>query len=212
MFDSFGLTLTLWLPALAGLGAMYLADPLNAEAIGEMTQRYRGTLLPTTPALAMTYAGRCAREQFASVRLVLAVAEKMSEPAAKASSVVNAFEEAFGWTILEGYGCTEMSGLVAVNTKGYEAGRESQLGTKAGTVGRPLPGVAVRIVDPQTLEPVAAGAEGLILVRGPSRMLGYLGSQTRTGIGTTPAILGRLTRMGSCGLRIGRARDRPRLQ
>ncbi len=171
---AFGLTVTLWLPLLSGLGALYHANPADSKTVGEMIQRYRGTVLPTTPAFAMLYARKCTREQFASLRFVLAGAEKLPE------SIATAFHLAFGLPILEGYGCTEMAPVVAVNSKGYEAGRESQITTKAGTVGRPLPGVAVKIVDPETLEPVAiskngAGSEGLLLVRGPSRMLGYLG-------------------------------------
>lgn len=169
-FHSFGYTVTLWLPAIGGLGAIYHSNPMDAKTIGEMTARYRGTLLLTTPTFAAAYARKCTREQFASLRFVLAGAEKLREPVAKA------FQDAFGLTILEGYGCTEMAPVVAVNTKGHEAGRESQLGNKPGTVGKPVPGVALRIVDPETLEPLAAGSEGLLLVRGPNRMLGYLGA------------------------------------
>ena len=168
-FHSFGFTVTLWLPAIGELGAIYHPNPMDAKTIGEMTQRFRGTLLLTTPTFAMNYARKCTREQFASLRFVLAGAEKLREPVAKA------FEDAFGLTILEGYGCTEMAPVVAVNAKGYEAGRDSQPGNKPGTVGKPLPGIAVKVVDPETLEPVASGSEGLLLVRGPNRMLGYLG-------------------------------------
>ncbi len=178
LFHSFGFTVTLWLPAIGGLGAIYHVNPMDAKTIGEMTERYRGTLLLTTPTFALGYARKCTREQFASLRFVLAGAEKLRE------SVAKAFEDAFGLPILEGYGCTEMSPVVAVNSMGYEAGRDSQHGTKAGTVGRPLPGVAVRIVDPETLTPVATSTEGLLLVRGPGRMLGYLGQPEATGDAT----------------------------
>jgi acyl-[acyl-carrier-protein]-phospholipid O-acyltransferase/long-chain-fatty-acid--[acyl-carrier-protein] ligase len=73
-----------------------------------------------------------------------------------------------------------MSPVVAVNAPGYADGRETQAGTKAGTVGHPLPGVAARIVDPATFEPLPAKTEGLLLVKGPNRMAGYLKQPERT--------------------------------
>jgi acyl-[acyl-carrier-protein]-phospholipid O-acyltransferase/long-chain-fatty-acid--[acyl-carrier-protein] ligase len=105
---------------------------------------------------------------------VLVGAEKLREPVARA------FREAFGVELLEGYGCTEMSPVVAVNTPGFTAGRDTQIGAKPGTVGQPLPGVAIRIVDPNTREPLPAAREGLLLVKGPNRMIGYLNQPVLT--------------------------------
>jgi acyl-[acyl-carrier-protein]-phospholipid O-acyltransferase/long-chain-fatty-acid--[acyl-carrier-protein] ligase len=174
LFHSFGFTVTLWLPAVSGTGVLYHFNPTDAKTIGEMIERYRGTLLLSTPTFAAGYARKCTREQFASLRFVLVGAEKLRESAAQA------FEDAFGLKLLEGYGCTEMAPVVSVNTAGYDAGRESQAGAKAGSVGRPLPGVAVRTVDPETLAPLPQGCEGLLLVKGPNRMLGYLGQPEKT--------------------------------
>jgi len=70
--------------------------------------------------------------------------------------------------------------VVAVNTPDYPMGRETQFGTRSGTVGIPLPGVAVRIVDPETRAPRPIGQEGLLLVKGPNRMQGYLEQPQRT--------------------------------
>jgi acyl-[acyl-carrier-protein]-phospholipid O-acyltransferase/long-chain-fatty-acid--[acyl-carrier-protein] ligase len=95
---------------------------------------------------------------------VLVGAEKLREP------VREAFREAFGLELFEGYGCTEMSPVIAVNTPD----REGQIGNNPGTVGHPLPGVAVKIVDPVTYAPLPPQQEGLLLVRGPNLMLGYL--------------------------------------
>jgi len=44
----------------------------------------------------------------------------------------------------------------------------------------PLPGIAVKVVNPATMEPLPANSEGLLLVKGPNRMLGYLGQPERT--------------------------------
>jgi acyl-[acyl-carrier-protein]-phospholipid O-acyltransferase/long-chain-fatty-acid--[acyl-carrier-protein] ligase len=116
----------------------------------------------------------CTAEQFASLRFTLVGAEKLREPVAKA------FHEKFGLELLEGYGCTEMAPVVAVNGPDFEAGKDTQIGNKPGTVGHPVPGVAVRIVDPVSMEPLAPNSEGLVLVKGPNRMLGYLNQPART--------------------------------
>ncbi len=113
-------------------------------------------------------------EQFASLRFVVVGAEKLREPLRKE------FEETFGIDLLEGYGMTEMSPVVAVNTPDFREGKEIQIGTKHGTVGLPIPGVAVRIVDPETMEPLPPGQEGMLLVKGPNRMIGYLNQPERT--------------------------------
>jgi acyl-[acyl-carrier-protein]-phospholipid O-acyltransferase / long-chain-fatty-acid--[acyl-carrier-protein] ligase len=173
-FHSFGFTVTLWLPALSGSGAIYHANPMDAKIIGELVTKYRGTFLLSTPTFAGTYARKCTREQFSSLRFVLVGAEKLRE------SVAQDFEQAFGLKMLEGYGCTEMAPVVAVNTPDWEAGRDTQFGTKPSSVGRPLPGVAARIVDPETFEPLPRGTAGLLLVKGSNRMLGYLGQPERT--------------------------------
>jgi len=76
--------------------------------------------------------------------------------------------------LIEGYGCTEMAPVVAVNAPNVGAGKDRQVGHKAGTVGLPLPGVAVRIVDPVTFQLLPTNTEGLLLVKGPNRMIGYL--------------------------------------
>jgi acyl-[acyl-carrier-protein]-phospholipid O-acyltransferase/long-chain-fatty-acid--[acyl-carrier-protein] ligase len=173
-FHSFGMAITIWLPVLADCGAIYHANPTDAKTIGDLVQRHRGTLLLTTSTFASAYARKCTKDQFASLRLVLAGAEKLRP------EIAQSFEDAFGLKILEGYGCTEMSPVVAVNTPDYRAGRDSQQGTRPGTVGRPLPGVAVRIVDPETRAAVPAGSEGLLLVKGANLMLGYLGQPQKT--------------------------------
>ena len=173
-FHSFGFTVTIWLPLISGCGVAYHPNPTEASAIGELVLKHRGTLLLSTPTFCSTYTRKCTPEQFASLRFVLVGAEKMRE------SVAAAFREKFGITPLEGYGCTEMSPVVAVNAPDYSAGRDSQTGTKHGTVGHPLPGVAARIVDPVSFDPLPVHSEGLLLVKGSNRMAGYLNQAART--------------------------------
>jgi acyl-[acyl-carrier-protein]-phospholipid O-acyltransferase/long-chain-fatty-acid--[acyl-carrier-protein] ligase len=173
-FHSFGFTVTIWLPLVSGCGTAYHPNPTDAKAIGELIAKYKGTFLLSTPTFCSGYSRKCTREQFASLRFVLVGAEKLRE------SIAKQFEEAFGVELLEGYGCTEMSPVIAVNVPNFEAGRDTQVGNKFGTVGHPLPGVAARVVDPETLEPKGANQEGLLLVKGANRMLGYVGGAPNT--------------------------------
>ena len=70
--------------------------------------------------------------------------------------------------------------MVSVNVPDYRGRGIFQVGGKRGTVGHPLPGVSVRIVDPDTGEPLSTGKAGLLLVKGPNIMLGYLGKPELT--------------------------------
>ncbi len=90
------------------------------------------------------------------------------------------FKEKFGIQLLEGYGATEMGPVVAVNVPDVLEGPDRQIGTKSGTVGHPVPGVAAKVVDAETGEPKKEGEEGLLLLKGPGRMVGYLADPDRT--------------------------------
>ncbi len=173
-FHSFGFTVTLWLPMVSGFGAVFHPNPMDGKTIGELAEKYRGTILVSTPTFYAGYVRKCRREQFATVRYALVGAEKLREP------IAAAFEEKFGIKLLEGYGCTEMAPVVAVNAPDVHEKGEHQRGSQPGTVGHPLPGVVAKVVDPETGEGPLIGREGLLLVNGPNRMQGYLGEPERT--------------------------------
>jgi acyl-[acyl-carrier-protein]-phospholipid O-acyltransferase / long-chain-fatty-acid--[acyl-carrier-protein] ligase len=173
-FHSFGYTITIWFPLIAGCGVVYHPNPTDAKAVGDLTAKYQATLLLSTPTFCAGYTRKCSKEEFASLRYVLVGAEKLREP------VAVAFREKFGVELLEGYGCTEMAPVVAVNAPNFQAGKDSQVGNKPGTVGHPLPGVAGQVVDPATFAPLAPNQAGLLLVKGSNRMIGYLGEPERT--------------------------------
>jgi acyl-[acyl-carrier-protein]-phospholipid O-acyltransferase/long-chain-fatty-acid--[acyl-carrier-protein] ligase len=173
-FHSFGFSVTLWLPLIAGFGAVFHPNPMDGKTIGEISERYHGTILVSTPTFYAGYIRKCTREQFARVRYALVGAEKLREP------IATAFKEKFGITLLEGYGCTEMSPVVAVNAPDVDDHGEHQRGSQPGTVGHPLPGVVAKVVDPETGEGPLIGRDGLLLVNGPNRMQGYLGDPERT--------------------------------
>jgi acyl-[acyl-carrier-protein]-phospholipid O-acyltransferase/long-chain-fatty-acid--[acyl-carrier-protein] ligase len=173
-FHSFGFTGTLWFPLIRRFGAVYHSNPMDSKKIGEMVFQYRATIMISTPTFYSAYIRRCSPEEFSSLRYAIVGAEKLR------SSIADAFREKYNLTLLEGYGCTEMSPVVSVNIPDVVDGKEIQRGTLAGTVSHPIPGVAVKVVDPESGVALPDGQEGLLLVKGPNRMLGYLGQEEKT--------------------------------
>jgi acyl-[acyl-carrier-protein]-phospholipid O-acyltransferase/long-chain-fatty-acid--[acyl-carrier-protein] ligase len=173
-FHAFGYTVTLWLPAVLGVGAVYYPNPLDAKAIGELVEQHRVTFMVATPTFLQAYMRRCTPEQFESLQYVIVGAEKLTDRQAIA------FEEQYKIRPLEGYGCTECAPVVAVNTRDYRARGMRQIGVKRGRIGHPLPGIAVRIVNPDNFENVPLGVSGLLLVKGPNIMAGYLDRPDKT--------------------------------
>jgi len=173
-FHSFGFTGTLCLPAVLGVRVVYYPNPLDAKAIGPLVNQYRLTFLLATPTFLQLYMRGCSAEDFGSLRVVMTGAEKLPE------RLASAFEDQFGIRPLEGYGCTECAPAVAVNTHDFRSAGFRQVGAKRGKIGHPVPGMSVRIVDPETFAATPAGQPGLLLVRGPNIMQGYLGRADKT--------------------------------
>jgi len=173
-FHSFGHTVTLWFPLIAGFGAVYHPNPLDARKLGESAQKYRPTFLLATPTFLLTYLRRVEPEQFRSLRVVVVGAERLR------SELAQAFAERFGVRPLEGYGCTELSPVASANIPDFEERGTRQQGGKPGTVGQALPGVSMRIVDPESGADLLPGSPGLLLVKGPNVMKGYLDDPART--------------------------------
>lgn len=174
LFHSFGYTYTLWFPLLNGASAAYHAQPLDAKGLGELVRRSKATFLPAPPTFCQAYLRGCSKEQFASLRHVLVGAEKLQP------TLAQAFREKFGVELLEGYGATEMSPVIAVNIPDRERDGVKQAGLRAGSVGQPIPGVAAKVIHPETGETLKNAEEGLLLVKGPNRMLGYLNRASET--------------------------------
>jgi acyl-[acyl-carrier-protein]-phospholipid O-acyltransferase/long-chain-fatty-acid--[acyl-carrier-protein] ligase len=167
-FHSFGY-MVFWFVMFNDAGMVFHPSPLDVTAIGELVRRYRVTFLVTTPTFLQLYRRRCTLEQFSSLRVVLTGAEKLP------ARLAQAFADQFGVEPIEGYGVTECAPVIAVNCPDYRAAGYYQPASRRGTVGRPLPGVSVRIVDPDSFAPLPPGTPGMLLVRGPNVMSGYLG-------------------------------------
>ncbi len=176
-FHSFGFTVTLCLPAEIGAGVVFHPNPLDARAIGTLVRENVVTLLLATPTFLQIYMRGVPSGDFGSLQLVITGAEKLPE------RLADAFEEYFGIRPLEGYGTTECAPAVAVNIMDFRAAGFHQIGGKRGKIGRVLPGMTARLADPENPwgeNKIPAGEPGMLLVRGPNVMRGYLGLPEKT--------------------------------
>lgn len=173
-FHSFGYTATMWFPLLAGVPVVYHMNPLDAKTVGELVEKYKVTILMSTPTFLSAYTRRCTKEQFRSLRIAIVGAEKLMD------ITRDAFKEKFGVEAMEGYGCTELSPIVSISTPDFRVGGVVQLGHKPEKIGKPIPGVSVKVVDPETNSLLEEEEDGLLLVKGPNVMKGYLNNEEET--------------------------------
>jgi len=159
-FHSFGLMGNVIATVLAGVRVVHHPDPTDARSLVRMVAAYETTLLVTTPTFLSYMLAIATSDDLRSLRVIVTGAEKCPE-----TLFARIKELAPQATILEGYGITECSPVVSGN-------RPERV--KLGTVGPPVNGVEVCVVDPDTRQPLSANTTGLLLVRGPSIFRGYL--------------------------------------
>lgn len=174
LFHSFGYTATLWFPLLSGFMAAYHPNPMDGAKIAEVIRTHGGTFFVSTPTFYLGYLRRWKKEDIETLRIAASGAEKLK------GSLSRAWMERFDRPILEGYGCTELSPAVSINLPDIHDKGVEQVGHKLGTIGHPLPGVAARVVDPDSFKTLDVNEEGLLLIKGPNVMRGYLGREDLT--------------------------------
>jgi acyl-[acyl-carrier-protein]-phospholipid O-acyltransferase/long-chain-fatty-acid--[acyl-carrier-protein] ligase len=166
LYHSFGFTVNMWLPISAGAMVITHASPLEYASIVETIRDYKATVLMGSSSFFRGYLKKSVPGDFTSVRLMVAGAEKLR------SEVRNEYLEKHGVNILEGYGCTETSPVVCVNQPWNNA---------AGSIGTCIPGVSIKIIDPETGADLGRNREGKILVTGDLVMKGYLDNPEANG-------------------------------
>ena len=166
-FHSFGYAVTLWTVNTVGPCGVYHFNPLDARQIGKLAEKYKVTVLLGTPTFLRGYLRRIEPKQFEHLDVAVVGAEKMP------ADLFDSFEKKFGVRPVEGYGATELSPLVSVNIPPTRSPKQDQIDRVEGSVGRPLPSVAAKIVDPDDGSELMSGEDGMLLVTGPNVMQGY---------------------------------------
>ena len=204
-FHSFGFTGTLWLPALSGFGVVYHPNPMDAKTIGELAGQYRATLIISTPTFCSSYVRKCEPEQFEHLRYAIVGAERLREP------VAAAFKEKFGVDLLEGYGCTEMAPVVAVNVPTSRTAVSGSEGRASGRSDIRCPASRRRSSIPTTGKGRCSTGRACCSSRDRTGCWAISASPKRpprsfATAGTSPATSRRSTRRGSCGSPIASSR------
>jgi len=159
-FHSFGLLTGIILPTCCGIQVVYHANPTESIILASLIERYKATLLLSTPTFINGILRIADKAQLQSLRLIITGAEKCSD-----QTYQKLHEYCPAATIAEGYGITECSPVVSLNDP------ESPVW---GSLGKIIPSLEYRIVHPEKMPLVSTEETGLLLVRGPSIFAGYL--------------------------------------
>lgn len=164
-FHVFGLTVNLWVPLYYGMTMITYANPLDFQTICKIAREEKPTIMVGTPSFFWGYLQKSEPGDFKTLRLMVAGADKCPD------ALRAGFKEKHGVTLLEGYGATETSPVISVNSVEFN---------RPGSTGRVIPGVEVRIENVETGEECKTGEVGIIYVRGDSVMKGYYSDQEQT--------------------------------
>ena len=157
-FHVFGLTVNLWVSFYYGMTMVAYANPLDFQKISKIARDEKPTIMVGTPSFFWGYLHKSDPGDFKTLRLMVAGADKCPD------ALREGYMEKHGVTLLEGYGATETSPVISVNSHEFN---------RPGSTGKLIPGVQVRIENFETGEECKAGETGKILVKGDSVMKGY---------------------------------------
>ena len=166
-FHVFGLMTTFWLPIHHGMTMLTYANPLDFKKVCSIIREHKATFIVGTPSFFWGYLRKSEDGDFASLRIAMTGADKCPD------ALRDGFKTKHNITLYEGYGATECSPVISVNNPEYN---------RPGSVGKPVPGLQVRIENYQTGEECSLGQDGRILVKGDSVMKGYFNDFEQTSL------------------------------
>ncbi len=176
LFHSFGSTVTLWYPCIEGINLITYPNPLETKRLAELISMHSANMLLSTPTFLRGYMRRVEAKQLQSLDYVITGAEKLPD------SLAESFRDKFGILPMEGYGLTETSPATNVNLPDPVLEGEAPIihTNRRGSVGKFLPGIAVKMTDPATGEPCPIDTQGTIWLRGANVFSGYLDNRKKT--------------------------------
>ncbi|MDR1498208.1 MAG: AMP-binding protein [Puniceicoccales bacterium] len=175
IFHSFGITVTLWFPLLRAIRVVNTPSPLELTRNITAIREERVTLILGTPTFYRGYMKKAGPEDFSSVKMSVAGAEKVPE------GFANEWEKHLGGRFIEGYGATETTPVACINIPDINdptAIHGVFCGNKTGSVGRLVCGLAARFTNPLTNE--SDPDAGLLWLKGVNVFSGYINDPQRT--------------------------------
>jgi acyl-[acyl-carrier-protein]-phospholipid O-acyltransferase/long-chain-fatty-acid--[acyl-carrier-protein] ligase len=177
LFHSIGSTVTIWYMMLRGCRVVTVPGPLDTRKIVDGVREESATVLIGAPSFLRPLLKKAEPGELRTLELVVSGAEKMP------LELYDAFMEQFHIEILQGYGLTETTPVTNINQHNppiTTSTAEHQLGKRVGSVGRMLPGLTARIMDPDTKEDLPLTETGILLLRGANVFRGYLHDEAKT--------------------------------
>jgi acyl-[acyl-carrier-protein]-phospholipid O-acyltransferase/long-chain-fatty-acid--[acyl-carrier-protein] ligase len=157
-YHIFGLTVNLWVPLYYGMTMVSYANPLDFQAISNIAREEKPTIMVGTPSFFWGYLQKSEPGDYKTLRLMVAGADKCP------NALREGYMKKHGVTLLEGYGATETSPVISVNSHEFN---------RPGSTGKVIPNVQVRIENLETGKECQIGEVGKIFVKGDSVMKGY---------------------------------------
>ncbi len=178
LFHSFGFTMTFMMPLLDGVPMVLCPDPTDIKTLARVCAQYKTTILMGTPTFLRAIAiNRWVHPMcLDSLRYIIAGAEKLRP------EMRETFKLKFGKDLYEGYGCTELTPLAAINAPNVllDDFLTMEKCSDNSSIGLPPPGTVTAIINPETNEFLHQGEEGMLVVTGPQVMKGYLKDEAKT--------------------------------
>lgn len=180
VFHSFGFTVTIWYPFLRGCKLVTVPSPLDTRKIVDAIAQEKATVMVGAPTFLRPFLKKAEIHELKSLELIVAGAEKLP------LDLYQAFLKDFHLEIMQGYGLTETSPVANVNQPDPPPSaieRNYQYGKRLGSVGRLMPGMTARVMDPETELELPAGSVGMLWLKGPNVFGGYLKDPEKTAAG-----------------------------
>ena len=173
-YHAYGLNLSCWLPLLLGIESGFHREPQGYQELGKMVRQIKGTILLGSPDTLSAFAQYRDREDLKSLKYVITGGSSLSD------EVVSGLQDRLGLEIYEGYGAAECASLISVNLPVVGSEGMQQKGAKSNSLGRIIPGMAMKILDKGTNQECSVGEPGILWVSGNNVAEGYVDSKEDT--------------------------------